>query len=254
MATILITNDDGIASQGITELYKALQSLGVVFIVAPENEQSAVGRSLTLHRPLRPRLVEQGVYSINGTPTDCVAIGLKKLLPTKPDLVVSGINKGANLGDDIAYSGTVSAAMEGTLLGVASIAFSSMPDDSLNFHFARASRIATHICAFVLEHGLPQDTLLNVNFPNTDHLKGFKLTKQGKRVYDNAIQEMNDPWGRKHYWIGGGVPRWESEKDTDFDAVLEGYVSLTPIHLNVTNFLALDYLTAHWRLDSIPMG
>lgn len=240
MSIILVTNDDGIHSDGIIALFDALQTLGRVYIVAPENEQSAVGHALTLHRPLKPHQIGDYKYSLNGTPTDCVAIGISKLLPQRPELIVSGINRGENLGDDITYSGTVSAAMEGTLLGIPSIAISQTGNDP--FDFDTAAKFALKMSKIVLKNGLPPDTLLNVNVPNTKTIKGVRLTKQGKRVYDNAIQEMFDPRGKKHYWIGGGIPRWESGHDSDFDAVWDGYISITPLHLNFTNFDALDYL------------
>jgi 5'-nucleotidase len=249
MPTILVTNDDGIQSEGIIQLYKRLQPLGNIYVVAPDSEQSAVGHALTMHRPLKPHVVEKNMYSINGTPTDCVAIGVKKLLPHKPHLIVSGINKGGNLGDDITYSGTVSAAMEGTLLGVKSIAISLMGTEP--FDFTQAATFALKLSQIVLTYGIPPDTLLNVNVPNKVKIKGVRLTKQGKRVYDNAIQEMNDPWGRKHYWIGGGTPIWESEIDTDFDAIREGHISITPIHLNFTNYEALESLRNSWHFNNI---
>lgn len=249
MPTILITNDDGIQSEGIIQLYNRLKPLGDIYVVAPDSEQSAVGHALTMHRPLRPHILSKNMYSINGTPTDCVAIAVKKLLPHKPHLIISGINKGGNLGDDITYSGTVSAAMEGTLLGVQSIAISLMGSEP--YDFTQAAAFAFKLGQTVLTYGIPADTLLNVNVPNKDKIKGVRLTKQGKRVYDNAIQEMNDPWGRKHYWIGGGTPIWESEIDTDFDAVREGYISITPIHLNFTNFEALESLRNSWHFNNI---
>ncbi|RMD60376.1 MAG: 5'/3'-nucleotidase SurE, partial [Nitrospirae bacterium] len=230
----------GIYSEGIAALAASLESLGDVYVVAPEYEQSAVGHALTLHRPLRVRQIGKQRFCINGTPTDCVAIGVHKIVPEKPSLIVSGINKGGNLGDDITYSGTVSAAMEGTLLGINSIAISLVA--YRDFDFGVASSFALNICKFVLKYGLPQDTLLNVNVPNRKKVNGVRLTRQGKRVYDNAIQEMNDPWGRKHYWIGGGTPKWDAGSDTDFYVVNNGYISITPLHLDMTNYEALAYL------------
>jgi 5'-nucleotidase len=248
MPMILVTNDDGIQSEGIILLYEKLQPLGDVYVVAPENEQSAVGRALTLHRPLKPHVIAKNMYSINGTPTDCVAIAVNKILPQRPHLVVSGINRGGNLGDDIAYSGTVSAAMEGTLLGIQSLAISLLGSEP--YDFAPAASFALKLSHIVLTYGLPTDTLLNVNVPNKEKIKGVRLTKQGRRVYDNSIQEMFDPWGRKHYWIGGGTPIWEPSTDTDFDATGEGYISITPIHLNMTNFDALTKLRSSWHFNN----
>ena len=247
MPIILVTNDDGIHSEGLTALYEAMMPLGDVYVVAPESEQSAVGHALTLHRPLKPHYRKENIISVNGTPTDCVALAIKKLLPQKPDLVVSGINRGGNLGDDITYSGTVSAAMEGALLGVSSVAFSLLGDEP--YDFKKAAKFAFTISQMVLCDGLPEDTLLNVNVPNTDQIKGVKMTQQGKRRYDNSIRDMLDPWGRQQFWIGGGTPRWEQGEETDFHAVREGFISITPIHLNLTNFEVLDLLKKKWQFS-----
>jgi 5'-nucleotidase len=246
MAIVLVTNDDGVHSAGLNALYRAMQDLGDSYIVAPDRERSAAGHSLTLHRPLKATEIRDRVFSINGTPTDCVTLGINKLLPEKPTLVVSGINKGANLGDDITYSGTVSAAIEGTIFGIPSIAF-SLPSDK-HYYFDTASTFAARIASLVLEHSLPYDTLLNVNIPNVagHMIKGIKFTRQGKRVYDGAIQETFDPWGEKHFWIGGGKPYWERGEDTDIEAVQENYISITPIHLDLTNYDALSYFNEKW--------
>ncbi len=251
MPLILVTNDDGVHSPGIMSLYGAVKHLGDAYIVAPDRERSAAGHSLTLHRPLKVTEVRERVYSINGTPTDCVTLGINKLLPERPVLVVSGINKGANLGDDVTYSGTVSAAVEGTIFGIPSIAF-SLPA-ARHYHFDAASAVAYHIARFVLDHSLPYDTLLNVNIPNVDkeHIAGIRFTRQGKRVYDGAIQETFDPWGEKHYWIGGGKPYWERGEDTDIETVEAGYVSITPIHLDLTNYNALSLFKEKWQAEDI---
>lgn len=255
MPAILITNDDGISSPGIKSLSIVLNSLGDVYIVAPESEQSAVARSLTLHRPLRFQQIEEKTFSVNGTPTDCVIIAVSKLIPQKPDVIVSGINHGGNMGDNISYSGTVAAAMEGTILGIPSIAFSlALNDNGTEIYretlskFEKASIYARELTEKVLNRGLPEDTLLNVNIPDTLKIKGVRITKQGKLIYDNSIHEISDPRGRKHFWIGGGIPQWEAGEDTDFDAVNEEYVSVTPIHLDLTNYKALDYLVENWDL------
>ncbi|MBI3592797.1 MAG: 5'/3'-nucleotidase SurE [Nitrospirae bacterium] len=240
---ILVTNDDGVHSPGIIALFKAMKEIGDAYIVAPDRERSAVGHALTLHRPLKVEELREKVYSVNGTPTDCVALAIHKILHRKPDLVASGINKGANLGDDITYSGTVSAAMEGTILGVPSFAISVMGERP--FHYDTAVPVAIEVGKYILDKSLPYDTLLNVNVPNVPKrgmIKGMKITEQGKRVYDNAIQEVYSPWGDRHYWIGGGKPYWEHGEDMDIQAVLDNYVSVTPIHLNLTNYDALEYL------------
>ncbi len=248
MAVILVTNDDGVHSPGIIALYRTMKNLGDAYIVAPDRERSAAGHSLTLHRPLKVEEIREHVYSINGTPTDCVTLGINKLLPKKPALIVSGINRGANLGDDITYSGTVSAAMEGTIFGIPSIAFSLISDK--HYHFDTASFFALKIASLVLDHSLPYDTLLNINIPNVrkEEIKGVKFTRQGKRVYDDSIQETYNPWGEKHYWIGGGKPYWEHGADTDIEAIQTNFISVTPIHLDLTNFDALSFLREKWAV------
>jgi len=254
MPLILVTNDDGVNSQGIRTLSEALRSVGEVYVIAPEREQSAVGHALTLHRPLKSEKIHNKTYVINGTPTDCIILGVKKLLPQKPDLIVSGINNGGNMGDDITYSGTVAAAIEGTLCGIPSIAISFAGEAQSNIIYSnkgvlrlrKAAQFAQKLAKQVFEKGLPADTFLNVNVPDTTRIKGIRLTRQGKRVYDNSIQEMLDPRGRRHYWIGGGAPIWESAEDTDFEAVKNGFISVTPVHLDLTNYKALKYMKDNW--------
>lgn len=259
MPTILITNDDGISSPGIKALEIALKPLGTVYTVAPETEQSAVAHALTLHRPLRSEKIGRNRYFINGTPTDCVIIAVSKLLAKKPDIIISGINNGANLGDDITYSGTVAAAIEGTLLGIPSIAISLVTDykigDGLNKSASKLKIAADYLketAMKVLDKGLPYDTLLNINVPNTEKVKGVKITKQGKRVYDNSIQELRDPRGRECFWIGGGIPQWDTGGNTDLEAVNSGYISVTPVHLDLTNYDAFTYLTDNLELQEKP--
>lgn len=251
MSLILVTNDDGVHSPGLTALCEAMKPLGDAYIVAPDRERSAAGHSLTMHKPLKVHEHSARVFSINGTPTDCVTIGINKILPEKPALIVSGINKGANLGDDITYSGTVSAAIEGTIFGIPSLAFSLI--SSKHYFFETAASFASLISAYVLQHSLPYDTLLNVNVPNVrkESIKGMKLTRQGKRVYDGSIQETFDPWGEKHYWIGGGQPYWEMGEDTDISAVNDGYISVTPVHLDLTNYDALQFFREKTKLTDI---
>jgi len=251
MSIILVTNDDGVNSPGLISLFNAMKELGDAHIVAPDRERSAASRSLTMHRPLKVEELKKNVFSVNGTPTDCVAIGINKILKEKPSLVVSGINKGANLGDDISYSGTVSAAMESTIMGIPSLAISLVIDKPLKkgpLYFETASRIAADIARYVLGKSLPYDTLLNINVPNVkmDTLKGMQFTRQGKRVYDNAVHDILDPNGNPHYWIGGGEPSWEEGNNTDIQAVQNGYVSITPIHLDLTNYEALQSLKKNW--------
>jgi 5'-nucleotidase len=249
MSIILVTNDDGIRSPGLTTLYDSMKEVGDAYIVAPDREKSAVSHALTIHRPLRAECLGDGIYSVNGTPTDCVVLAIEKILPEKPKLVISGINRGANLGDDVTYSGTVSAAIEGTLLGIPSVAVSLLYEDESIFHFDTAARFSQRLVRDILNGGLPADTLLNVNVPNVPEnmVRGIKFTRQGKRVYDNAVHDIPDPWGRNHYWIGGGTPSWQEGNDNDFNAVISRYISVTPLHLDLTNYEALAYLKKSWR-------
>jgi 5'-nucleotidase len=251
MHIILVTNDDGVNSPGLISLFNAMKELGDAHIVAPDRERSAASRSLTMHRPLKVEELKKNVFSVNGTPTDCVAIGINKILTEKPSLVVSGINKGANLGDDITYSGTVSAAMESTIMGIPSLAISLVidkPSKKSPLHFETASRIAVDIGRYILGKSLPYDTLLNINVPNEkmENIKGMQFTRQGKRVYDNAVHDILDPNGNPYYWIGGGEPSWEKGNNTDIQAIQSGYVSITPIHLDLTNYEALQLLKKNW--------
>jgi|UniRef100_A0A7C4EKY0 5'-nucleotidase len=242
MALILVTNDDGFFSRGIQILAESLKELGQVYIVAPDRDRSSVSHALTMHRPLRVDLIRENCYSVNGTPTDCIVVAVEKILPREPDLIVSGINKGANLGEDITYSGTVSAAIEGTILGVPSFAISLVGERP--FKYETASHYALKIARYILQRALPQDTLLNVNVPNKplQEIKGIKITKQGKRSYENSIHEIFSPWGEKQYWIGGGVVSWQKMEGTDIQAIMEGYVSVTPLHIDLTNYSALEKL------------
>src|SRR5215475_11410086 len=197
-AVILVTNDDGVHAAGLAALAAALEDLGDVYVVAPDREQSAVGHALTLHRPLRVTQMGERRFAVNGTPSDCVNLAVLGLLPERPVLVASGINHGSNLGDDVTYSGTVSAAMEGALLGVPSVAFSLVSGD-----FAEAGRVAQLVVARILVEGLPPKTLLNVNVP-AGTVRGLRTTRLGHRVYSDKIVEQRDPRGRPYYWIGGG--------------------------------------------------
>ncbi len=247
MPLILITNDDGIHSPGLQVLASALRPLARCVIVAPDRDNSAVSHSLTMNRPLKVTRVREDFYSLDGTPTDCVAIGLKKILEQQPDLLVSGINPGPNLGDDIAYSGTVSAAVEGTMYGILSLAVSLAGTHP--FDFTAAGEVAAWLAAIIMNKGLPENTLLNANIPAVETILGVKVTRQGRRLWENAIQETFDPWGRKHYWLGGGTPHLDPGEDTDANAISAGYISVTPIHLDLTNHAGLDYLKSTCALE-----
>ncbi len=242
MTRILVTNDDGIFSEGIKLLAEELGKLAEVIVVAPDREQSASGHSLTLHRPLRLRKVRENWYSADGTPTDCVNLAVLGLLKEhKPDLVVSGINFGLNLGDDVTYSGTVSAAFEGSLLNIPSVAFSQEVEEG--FSFARAARFAGSFVEMVvaemaIPERVPADLILNVNLP-AGELQGVQFTRLGHRVYDQSLVEKVDPRGRKYYWIAG-KPVWTPQEGTDHAAVSTGYASVTPLHLDLTDYRGLD--------------
>jgi 5'-nucleotidase len=243
---ILASNDDGIQSSGLARLVEALKAVDDVVVVAPDRERSAVSHALTLERPLRADEIQPGWIAVNGTPTDCVNLALNGLLQQKPWLVVSGINRGPNLGDDITYSGTVSAAMEAVLLGIPAVAFSQV--GKVAFHYEAAGRFAVELVRELRKNGLPSDTLLNVNVPDLANPAGFAITRQGKRRYGDAIVEKDDPRGRKYYWIGGTELDFEDEPGTDFTAIREGLVSVTPLHLDFTNYEAMKSL-ASLRLD-----
>ena len=245
MARILVTNDDGIFSEGIRLLAAALADLGEVLVVAPDREQSATGHSLTLTRPLRMQKVQDGWYAVDGTPTDCVNLGVLALLKDKrPDLVASGINFGLNLGDDVTYSGTVSATFEGTLLGIPSVAFSQEVGEG--FSFEVAARFARDLLRVLLsaDTELPRDLLLNVNIP-AGPIQGVSFTRLGRRVYKQTVTENLDPRGRKYYWIAG-TPQWEKAEGTDFEAVSQGRISVTPLHLDLTYYPGLESFGALW--------
>jgi 5'-nucleotidase len=233
MARILVTNDDGIYSEGLRKLADALKPLGEVIIVAPDREQSAASHALTLNRPLRLLQLEENEWIVDGTPTDCVNLAVLKLLKdSRPDIVVSGINFGPNLGDDVTYSGTISAAFEGALLDIPSIAFSAVVGK--HFSFDPCAEFAAELTKHVLAQPRDPGIVLNVNFPNAG-FAGLRVTKLGKRVYSEGVIERLDPRGRKYYWIGGEPPTWHPGENTDFEAVQKGYVSITPLHLDLTH-------------------
>ncbi|MGZ8461397.1 MAG: 5'/3'-nucleotidase SurE [Candidatus Deferrimicrobiaceae bacterium] len=244
---ILVSNDDGVRSEGIIALAEALRSLGTVYVVAPDRERSAAGHSLTLTQPLRVEKIDLRNYAVDGTPTDCVNLAVNGILRGKKiDLLVSGINKGGNMGDDITYSGTVSAAMEGTLLGIRSIAISLVSRN--HFRFDAAAEFAGKVARKVLRQGLPKDTLLNVNLPNVprEEIQGVRITRQGKRVYGEAVVEKRDPRGRKYFWIGGDSLARHDIPGSDLEAVEQNYISITPIHLDLTNYVSLRTLR-RWK-------
>ena len=248
----LCTNDDGILARGLECLTRAAAELGEVTVVAPDREQSATSHSLTLHHPVRPVQRGDRRWQVDGTPTDCVMLALEALMPERPDFVLSGINHGHNMGEDVLYSGTVSAAMEGLMLGVPAIAFSFAGGDLrgdlslLEEQIGTVRRILEHFCQV---DRFPPNTLLNINLPpvRAGEAKGIRLTRLGRRVYSNSLTEMKDPWGRRIYWIGGGTIEWSGEQDSDFQAIRDGYISVTPLHIDLTKFDLLASAETWWR-------
>lgn len=244
---ILITNDDGINSEGLRALAETLEKRGEVFVVAPDRERSAVSHSLTLHRPLRYEKIKKNFYAVDGTPTDCVYLAVNKLLKERPHIVVSGINKGGNFGDDITYSGTVSAAVEATLLKIPAFAISLAAKK--DFKFRGAAQFATRLVEYILKNGMPKDTFLNVNIPNVnpEEIKSHMITKLGKRIYGSGIVEKVDPRGGKYFWIGTDGLGFEDLEGTDYYAIKRNFISITPIHLDLNNYSAMEELR-QWKL------
>ena len=242
---ILLTNDDGIQAEGLRALADALAPLGTISIIAPDREQSATSHALTLHRPLRVRKIAEGIMSVDGTPTDSVLLGVHSFLKRKPALVVSGINHGPNMGSDVMYSGTVAAASEGTFLGIPSIAI-SLASWGQQADFGPAARVARSLVRGMLRRGLPEHACLNVNVPAIPwaELKGVRITRLGKRVYRDVIVEKTDPRGKLYYWIGGEEPTWEHDEASDFAAVSEGFVSVTPLTFELTDYKEIVNLEA----------
>jgi 5'-nucleotidase len=235
---ILLTNDDGIASPALDQLRRVLSPFGRVITIAPDRNQSATSQSLTLYRPLRIHEVAEDVYSVDGTPTDCVLVAFHGQLGDKPDLVVSGINHGPNMGEDVFYSGTVAAAIEGVLQGVPGIAASLVTRQPTDFR--EAADVVGRIVRQVLERGLDRRFLFNVNLPHLPaaDLKGVQVTRLGTRVYEDTLVRKVDPRGKDYFWIGGEDPVWAPDEGTDFHAVDAGFVSLTPMQLELTDHAA----------------
>lgn len=244
---ILITNDDGIHAEGIEALESALAEIGDVFVVAPASEMSGASHSLTLSRPLRIRQIDDRHWTVDGTPTDCVTLALNLILPPEkqPHICASGINHGPNLGDDATYSGTVAGAMEATILGLPGIAFSLNATRSLDF--LESARIAREITQKALNERLPEGTLLNVNIPKGVS-KGIRITRQGFKTARPLISEHIDPRGKPYYWIGEVREGFRAEGGTDFEAIDEGYVSVTPMRSDLTDIQAIKTL-ANWDLE-----
>jgi 5'-nucleotidase len=237
MRRILVTNDDGYRSEGIAALAEALRPLGAVTIVAPILEASAIGHALTLRRPLRLEAVGDNAFSVDGTPTDCVNLAIAQVFGGLPDLVVSGINKGWNLGDDVTYSGTVSGAFEGALLGVPSMAV-SLKGTTGPYEFGPAARASLILAEGLLQRPLPARTFLNVNVP-PGRPKGFRVTVQAARNHITSVGERRDPKGKPYYWIEEGQDEWQPHDRSDYQAVRDGFISVTPLHPDLTAHQAL---------------
>jgi 5'-nucleotidase len=231
---ILLTNDDGFYADGIRALFENLQDMGDVYIVAPDREQSATSLSLTLHHPLRVKQVRDKVFAADGTPTDCIYLAVQKLLPRRPDLIVSGINRGPNLGQqDIAYSGTVGGAVQGTFLQICSLAVSHLPDEEGKCHFDFCARVTKALSRRFLEQPLPENVTLNVNIP-APPAAGIRPAKLGQKRYHPEIVIKTDPRGRDYYWIGTGTPKAIGGPGSDVQLIKKGYVTVTPIHRDLT--------------------
>jgi 5'-nucleotidase len=244
---ILLTNDDGITAPALYLLRQELAGLGTVHIVAPDRDQSAMSHSITLHRPMRIDRPEPDVYAVDGTPTDCVVAGMHGLLKEPLDLIVSGVNRGANMGDDVFYSGTVAAAIEGAIQGLPAIALSLVTTGRADFSYACG--FARRLIEVIMKQGMPPKSLLNVNVPDRPaaDIQGVRITRLGQRRYADTLIERADPRGRAYYWIGGDVPVWERLPESDFLAVDDGYVSVTPMHLDLTDE-PLRKRLAEWNL------
>jgi 5'-nucleotidase len=247
---ILLSNDDGISARGLAVLGEVCAGLGEVTVVAPDREQSGTSHSLTLHRPLHATRRADGAYQVDGTPTDCVLLALGELMTEEPDFVISGINHGQNMGEDVFYSGTVAAAMEGLVAGIPSIAISYAGSDveQLDTHKAVLGRLLGQITAV---RDFPRETLLNINLPGIpgDQVKGIKVTHLGSRVFSEEIALMKDPSGKEIYWIGGGRITWTGGTQSDFRATSDGYVSVTPLHMDMTNYSLIEVVRSWLPAD-----
>ncbi len=252
---ILVTNDDGIRSRGLRELVKVLSEVGNVSVVAPDQERSGTGHAVTMHRPLRaieitgiPGSVQ--AFQLDGTPADCVKLGVEVLLEQRPQLVVSGVNAGPNLGTDVLYSGTVSAAVEGLIMGVPAIAVSIADHSEEWLGLDKAVEVAARTAQAIGEKGLPEDTLLNINLPRlpAEEMKGIKITRVGIRRYRDFVEKRKDPWGRPYFWLTGEAVDMDEGPDSDTKAVKDGWISITPVRFRLTHEEFLEEL-ASWNLD-----
>ncbi|MBN1291903.1 MAG: 5'/3'-nucleotidase SurE [Candidatus Latescibacteria bacterium] len=242
--TILLTNDDGFYAPGLQVLRKAIQTVWDTYVVAPESEQSAASHALSLNRPLRVKKIDSRAMVVDGTPADCVMLSLKGLLDITPDLVISGINSGANLGEDVIYSGTVAGATEAAILGTSGIAVSFVDPENTDYEYG--AQVALKVAEAVLQHSLPEKIVLNVNIPAGWSGNGqYETTRLGRRTYREVIIEKADPRGKPYYWIGSQVDTWEGPDDCDFAAINRGNVSITPLQLDMTSFQDI-HVISNW--------
>lgn len=249
---ILVSNDDGILAPGLGVLAEACQTVGTVTVVAPDREQSGTSHSLTMHRPVRPARRPDGAFQVDGTPTDCVLLALGALLTERPDFVFSGVNHGPNMGEDVLYSGTVAAAMEAVTLGVPGIAISyAGPTSDLTTLESYRDLLARLIGRIVRVKDFPKETLLNINLPPiaADQVRGIKVTQLGSRFFQESLTRMSDPWGHEIFWIGGGTIHWTGGENSDHRAVADGFISITPLHMDLTNYRLLETVR-EWSLEA----
>lgn len=253
---VLVSNDDGVDAPGIHVLAQSLRAMGQVTVVAPDRDRSGASNSLTLDAPIRALKMDNGYYRVAGTPTDCVHLALAGLLDHEPDIVVSGINNSSNLGDDVIYSGTVSAAMEGRFLGLPAIAVSLASKDHVGEHYASAAQAVLLLVQRLLVEPLPADTILNVNVPDLpwNEIQGFEVTRLGKRHRSAPCIAQTDPRGRPIWWIGPAGGAEDAGPGTDFDAIRRGYVSVTPIHVDLTRYQALETVGGWMQAIDVAMG
>lgn len=250
---ILLSNDDGYLAEGLAALADALSAFAEISVVAPDKNRSAASNSLTLELPLRAHLADNGFIKVDGTPTDCVHLAITGLLAKEPDMVIAGINHGSNLGDDVIYSGTVAAATEGRFLGLPAIAISLASTDE-PVHFETAAHVAVTLLQQLIDKPLPQDILLNVNVPDVSlkDLKGFQATRLGQRHKSEPVIKHKDPRGRTIYWVGPPGAEQDAGPGTDFYAINTGYVSVTPLQLDLTRYDRLNSIK-EWLPEEIPL-
>lgn len=246
---ILVSNDDGILAPGIAVLAEACRTVGQVTVIAPDREQSGTSHSLTLHRPLRPIRRHDGTFQVDGTPTDCVLLAVGALMPERPDFVFSGINHGPNMGEDVLYSGTVSAAMEAVTLGIPGIAL-SLASRNAELFAPYQSWLTGLVRRIVTVNEFPPNMLLNINLPDiaAAEVRGVKVTKLGSRYFSESLTRMKDPWGKEVFWIGGGEITWTGDAESDHQAVHDGYISITPLHLDLTSYNLFETVRG-WALE-----